>query len=362
MSAISEELLEKFLKGLCTEEEAEIVEAHFQQHPEEVFLLDAYEAADGTEPLPEGYSEEMRAAIILETAGREESGESKGEGVGASRSRLVRIWLSAAACVLVVIAGWVLLRVREGKEAQGKAPPIAAAWVGKHNADSKKIRLQLPDSSEMILSPGATIRYREDFGRNDRREVHVEGQATFTVIKDKQIPFIVYSQGLRTTVLGTIFEVTAEKSSDQIKVRLMEGNVIIRVDSLIKDSTKNYFLQPGEEFIYGKWNKSVVIQQFKPVGGGGYALGRVNHLPGHPDSLSNWYMFNNQPLADVFDQLSILYNTDIQYSSGDLRNKYFIGKLEKKDSLSKIMRDIALLNHLSVTIFNGRYVVASKRR
>ncbi|MBS1660590.1 MAG: DUF4974 domain-containing protein [Bacteroidetes bacterium] len=353
MSAISEELLDKFLKGLCTEEEAEIVEAYFQQHPEEIFLLDAYEAADGAEPLPEGYSEEMLEAIIAETGGEVER---------PARVRAMRVWVAAAACVLVLVTGWLLLKVRQKNEGQEKAPQVAAVWVAKHNADSKKIRLQLPDSSEMILSPDATIRYRQDFGKYDRREVHVDGQATFTVIKDKNIPFVVYSQGLRTTVMGTIFEVTAEKSSDQIKVRLMEGNVIIRVDSLVKDSTKNYFLSPGEEFIYGKWNKSVVIQQIKPINGGGYALSRVSRLPGSPDSLSNWYMFNNQPLADVFDQLSILYNTDIQYSSGDLRNKYFIGKLEKKDSLTKIMRDIALLNHLSVTILNGRYVVVAKRR
>jgi len=122
----------------------------------------------------------------------------------------------------------------------------------------------------MILSQGATVRYRKDFAQYDRREVQVEGQAMFTVIKDKQIPFVVHSEGLRTTVLGTIFEVTAEKGNDQIKVRLMEGNVIIGLDSLVRDSTRKYMLSPGEQFIFGKWNKSVVIQKFKPLSGGGY--------------------------------------------------------------------------------------------
>jgi hypothetical protein len=68
-------------------------------------------------------------------------------------------------------------------------------------------------------------------------------------------------------------------------------------------------------------------------------------------------MFNNQSLAEVFDQLALLYNVDIQYSSAELRNKFFIGRLEKKDSLSKIMRDIARLNHLSLTIGDGKYIV-----
>ena len=341
MRAISEELFQKYVKGECTEEEAEIVEA---------FLSEEYEETDAITPLPEGYKEAMLEAIVSETAVVKDKGWR----------RMIPV-LSAAAVVLLVVMGWFLLRQMGKKEREDTPVQLATLWVGKHNADNKRIRVQLPDSSEMILSPGATVRYRKDFSQNDRREVQVEGQATFTVIKDKQIPFIVHSEGLHTTVMGTIFEVTAIKGSDQIKVRLMEGNVIIGIDSLVKDSTRKYFLSPGEEFIFGKWNKSVVIQKFKPLGGGGYAVPRVNRLPGHPDSLSNWYMFNNQALADVFDQLSILYNIDIQYSSEDLRNKYFIGKLEKKDSLNKIMRDIALLNHLSVTVLDGRYVVRKRK-
>ncbi len=339
MREISEELLERYFKGLCTEEEATMVEAS---------LLEDYEESDALTPLPEGYKEEMLEAIVQETAVKR-----------VPKIVYIRA-LVTAACMLLLIAAWLLLMLREKKDRKVDKPQLAVVWIGKHNADKKKVRVQLPDSSEMVLSPGATVRYRKDFEQYDRREVRVEGQATFTVIKDKNIPFIVYSEGLQTTVMGTIFEVTAEKGSDHIKVRLLEGNLIVKLDSLEKDSTRKYFLSPGQELIYGKWNKSVVIQKITPSGGGGYAYSRINRLPGHPDSLSNWYMFNNQSLADVFDQISILYNIDIQYSSADLRHKYFIGKLEKKDSLSKIMRDIALLNHLSVTVLDGRYIVRKR--
>jgi len=339
MREISEELLERYFKGLCTEEETTMVEAS---------LLKDYEESDAVTPLPEGYKEEMLEAIVSQTAVK-----------AVPKAGYIRA-LVAAACMLLLVAAWLLLMLREKKDKKTDKPKLAVEWVGKHNADKKKVRVQLPDSSEMVLSPGATVRYRKDFEQFNCREVHVEGQAAFTVIKDKNIPFIVYSEGLQTTVMGTIFEVTAEKGSDHIKVRLLEGNLIVGLDSLVKDSTRKYFLSPGQELIYGKWNKSVVVQKITPAGGGGYAYSRINRLPGHPDSLSNWYMFNNQSLADVFDQISILYNIDIQYSSADLRHKYFIGKLEKKDSLGKIMRDIALLNHLSVTVLDGRYIVRKR--
>jgi transmembrane sensor len=344
MPAISAALLEKFLKGESTEEEAAIVEAWFEQHPDEVFLLDEYEAAEEGPDLPEGYSEEMREAVTAATLPKH-----------SNRVYVLRPWL-AAAVMLLAVACWWLLRPAAGKKERHPRKELAAIWVGKHNTDSKKLKVQLPDSSEAILSPGTTIRYRKDFGHYDQREVKVEGRVVFTVIKDKEMPFVVSTENVRTTVLGTIFEVTAETNSDQIKVRLVEGNLIVHVTPASKDSVKKYFLSPGEEFVYGKWNDSAVVHKFA-VHGGGYAAPLVKRLPREQDNPNNWYMFNNQSLAEVFDQLALLYNADIKYSPADLRNKYFIGKLEKRDSLSKIMADIARLNHLTVTIANGQYIV-----
>lgn len=348
MPAISAELLEKFLKGVCSEEEAAIVEAYFEQHPDEVFLLDEYEGAEDGPVLPPGYREKMREAITAATLIKQRS-----------LLFVLRPYL-AAAVVLVVLMCWWLMRPATEKKVVKQQEQLADSWVGKYNSDNKKLRVLLPDSSEAVLSPGTMIRYRTDFGHYNEREVKVEGEALFTVIKEKEMPFVVSAENVRTTVLGTIFEVMAEKKSDQIKVRLVEGNLLVRIDAVRKDSAKKYFLSPGEEFVYGKWNNSVVVRKFGSHGGANSAP-RLSRLPLAEDSLHNWYMFNNQSLAEVFDQLALLYNVDIDYSGADLRNKFFIGRLEKKDSLSKIMSDIARLNHLSVTIRGGKYIVAKQK-
>jgi transmembrane sensor len=344
MSPISEELLSKFLSGLCTEEEAAIVEAYFEQYPDEVFLLDEYEAAQEGPEMPVSYYEEMREVISAATVPKRRS-----------RFLILRPYLSAAVALFVLACVWLLRPVADIKKGKPERQ-LAAIWDGKRNSGNKRLRVRLPDSSEAILAPGTTIRYRRDFKYCNQREVKVEGEVVFTVIKDKEIPFVVSTENVSTTVLGTIFEVTAEKSSDQIKVRLTEGNVIVRVDAVSKDSVKKYFLSPGEEFVYGKRDNRAVVQKFA-VHRGGYAAPLLNRLPLGQDSPHNWYMFNNQSLAEVFDQLSLVYNVDIQYNPADLRNKFFIGKLERKDSLSKIMGDIARLNHLSVTHENGQYIV-----
>ena len=345
MPSFSAALLAKFLKGLCTEEEAEIVAGHFRQHPEDVHLLDEFEEAEEGVALPEGYREEMLAAIV---------------GATAERPARTNVWMIgrwvAAACVLLLMGGWWLLS-KPGGSVEHKAALQAAVWVGRHNADSKKIMLRLPDSSEAVLSPGATIRYRTDFGHYAKREVKVEGRAGFSVVRNEQSPFVVISEMVSTVVLGTVFEVEADKNSDEISVRLQSGKVLVRIDP-IRDSGRQYMLKPGEEFIFGKANRSVVIRDFVH---GPNVANRAGRASGKPDSLFNWYMFNNQPLAEVLQQLSNLYNVEIDYSKDDLQHIYFIGRLEKKDSLGETLGDIALLNHLKVTLRNGRYIITKRK-
>lgn len=349
MPAISAELLKNFLQGVCSEEEAAIVEAYFEQHPDELFLLDEYEAAQDGAGLPVGYREEMREVVSAATLPKQRAWFV-----------VLRPYL-AAAVALFLLACWWLMRPAPEKPVGKHEEQLASIWVGKYNQGNKRLRILLPDSSEAVLSPGTSIHYRTDFGHYDEREVKVEGHVVFTVIREKEMPFVVSTENVRTTVLGTIFEVMAEKKSDQIKVRLVEGNLVVRIDPVRKDSARKYFLSPGQEFVYGKWNNSVVVRRFGSPGGGNSAP-RLSRLSLAEDSLHNWYMFNNQSLAEVFDQLALLYNVDIDYSGADLRNKFFIGKLEKKDSLSKIMSDIARLNHLSVAIKDGKYIVAKQKR
>src|ERR1700744_3492655 len=98
MPAISAALLERFLKGICTEEEAAIVEAYFEQHPDEVFLLDEYEAAEEGPELPAGYRSDMREVISAATLEKQKN-----------RRLVLRPYL-AAAVVLFFFGCWLFFR------------------------------------------------------------------------------------------------------------------------------------------------------------------------------------------------------------------------------------------------------------
>ncbi|HVV06516.1 MAG TPA: FecR domain-containing protein [Puia sp.] len=370
MQKLPDELIEKFLSGNCTEEEMALVWNYLRKNPDESYLLKEFEQVDGEAPLPENYKEEMLAYITERTHGTvgtsEVSISDKGLLVEMApatpadkkvrRLRFVSYGVAAAA-ILVICKMWLLdqpaLKVSGEHLASYEAPKIE--WITANNTGKKEMHLTLPDSSKVDLAPGARMRYRNGFGTMADREIHVSGKAFFEVAKDQERPFTLYSEGLRTVVLGTSFFVNANPYSDKVSVKLMTGKVRVSLDDSIDViRQKDYYLQPGEELVFIKSTHNVAIN------------GHIKHTEEHiakaahsvsADTISNWYMFNNQGLADVLDQLSAIYNVDIEYSHSEIKDMYFIGKLEKKDSLSEIIRDIATLNHLSVTTSNGRYII-----
>jgi hypothetical protein len=245
----------------------------------------------------------------------------------------------------------------------GKAGELAMIeWVDEFNQGKKDLHITLPDGSTVKMMPGAKVRYRKDFLGGGKRAVMMSGVARFDVRKNDQKPFVVASGGLNTNVLGTNFEVTAMPGGDRIKVRLYGGKVMVSLDTLAAgNERKDYFLLPGQEFVFEKSSRNVAISEFGRKREQEDDLVTTTGHTARPDSVANWYMFNNQTLGDVFEQLSVIYNVQIQYSKRDISKLYFIGKLEKKDSLHKIIQDIALLNHLTVRTDNGNYIITKKK-
>ena len=356
MQKITDDLIEKFLSGNCTKEEVAIVLSYFKENPDEQYLLNEYELTDGETPLPEGYREEM-LAVIKERTGSEE--QVSVEGDNSSRKGHLRImwrWAAAAAVVIVLFKVWPYVqpagKTPEEKLAMYHAPEVA--WIEKYNNGKNEMLLQLPDSSKVRLLPGGRIRYRKDFGIDSPRDVQIMGKALFDVVKNLRAPFTVYSDGLQTRVLGTSFAVNANPYSDKIRIKLITGKVLVSLEGApdVREQ-KDYYLSPGQELVFSKSTRNVAIND--PAKHIDEPVARSRGVKA--DTITNWYMFNNQQLSDVFDQLSAIYNVDIEYSREDIHNMYFIGKLEKKDSLNEIIQDIALLNHLSVTSLNGKYII-----
>ncbi|EDM34196.1 putative anti-sigma factor [Pedobacter sp. BAL39] len=90
-------------------------------------------------------------------------------------------------------------------------------------AVSKKT-LTLPDGSVILLNAGGSLTIASDFNDKDRK-VKLTGEAFFTIAKDKSRPFIIQSGKLKTTVLGTSFNINAYPDLSETKIAVATGKV-----------------------------------------------------------------------------------------------------------------------------------------
>ena len=82
----------------------------------------------------------------------------------------------------------------------------------------------LSDGTKVKLNSGATLQYPVFFAK-DKREVHLDGEAYFEVKHDERQPFIVKTFASDIKVLGTEFNVNADKDAGMFSAALIEGSI-----------------------------------------------------------------------------------------------------------------------------------------
>jgi len=126
-----------------------------------------------------------------------------------------RWWMSAAAAILILIAG--TLFWQSSKTDQLKLN-TAYGQIAKH---------QLPDGSEVMLNANSKLRMNKSWEANGDREVWLEGEAYFHVKKTSaKNRFIVHADGMDIIVTGTQFNVV--NRDGESNVLLKEGSVTLK--------------------------------------------------------------------------------------------------------------------------------------
>jgi transmembrane sensor len=351
---INQELVQRFLRNECNEDERNQVLNYFSAHPEkwnDYFDEEEWEDFQVTGQMPDLPAEEMFTKLTRRTK------------VRSINSRRLLVFASAAS-VLVFFIITMLWNYKNEKNSSNSVSQTNTNNSHEQlktfmNTTGKMLAVSLQDGSTVQLAPKSVIQYYEPFVTKNRRIIYLSGEALFKVSKDKHHPFTVYSGDISTTALGTSFTVKAFSETDYINVALHEGKVIIQsADSVHRKLAKDELLMPGDEFRYNRKTGVATVSHMAAGDRLVKASPKKNNLPGaaKPD----WYKFSGQPLAEVFEQLSQYYGVDIYDYPSQLSNKYLTGKIEKTDSLHSILKDIALLNELIIKKENGTYIITKK--
>lgn len=257
---------------------------------------------------------------------------------------LLRMMVSAAAVVVLLIAGWqwIQLSGRPAVNTIATTQPAAVPLKLLRNGTDKKETILLPDSSVAVLYPNSVLSYAPQFDSR-HRNIYLQGEGCFTVAKDAKRPFTVYANGVATTALGTRFSVSTFNAEGSVRVRLMEGKVVVRMQEEAIAMTP-VFLLPGQECMVGKTGGEAVVKAFTLSS----PTGKKADPHAGTASLANATLeFSREPLANVFKRVEKLYHVTIVYPGVSLAGLSFTGNFLPSDSLPVVLSVICKTNDLA---------------
>jgi ferric-dicitrate binding protein FerR (iron transport regulator) len=177
-------------------------------------------------------------------------------------------------------------------------------------------RLQLPDGSKVVLNSSSSVFFASAFGSNDR-QVSVNGEAWFDVVKDPERPFYVHVPGLKIEVSGTRFNVQAYKDDNVVRTSLVEGNVKVTAGK------QEVSLKPGEQAVFTSKKKLEKVTNSS-------AIKKATAWK------SGTFIFENDDIRSIIRQLCRSYDLDVEYK-GDIPDKTFDGVFYRKNPVELIL-------------------------
>jgi len=188
-------------------------------------------------------------------------------------------------------------------------------------------KIILSDGTRVWLNSASSISYPTFFS-GKTREVSVTGEVYFEVAENKNAPFIVNVPGnAKIEVLGTRFNVNVYDDESLQVTTLVEGSV------RMKHNTGSVVIAPGQQALLAK--KVGLANAFQIQSANiEQALAWRN----------NFFVFNKSDLPAVMRQLSRWYDLEIEYSSSQIPQRSFKGKIPMDIPLSQVLNALAKMD------------------
>jgi transmembrane sensor len=226
------------------------------------------------------------------------------------------------------------------------------AWFGSHDAailfenyevtstKEEKGEIILEDGTTVKINSGSVLKYPPSFLNYNERRIFLDGEAYFTVAKNKEKPFIINTPQGEIRVLGTVFNLRSYARDSMLTVGVSEGSVLLTnpAKASIQLTKGNVGISKGDSLFSFNTNT--------------------------PSNFSSWHskrlVFEGDSLGDVVQQLNYIFDTPIVLSSPASATKRLFANIPKTD-INNVLRMIT--NKLGMTYtYTANGVIEIKER
>jgi transmembrane sensor len=371
----AKELLQKYVSGLCTEEEKALIENWYLNLPDEgnapghdqiiSHKSETWTALAARMKRPSRFTATnytaLAAAILICLSAAvylvkvplkpEQSigGHAPNDAEpGANRAVLIlangkRIDLGQRADDQIVQQpGLSVIKTADGEltyivtEPGSSGPPAIHSIVTPRGG---QYHILLPDGTGVWLNSASVLKFPPVFGGAERK-VELSGEAYFEVARDSTRPFKVSTADQEVTVLGTHFNINSYTDEPLSTTTLFEG--LVRVSPA--GSNKYKLLKPGQQSALRDGVIAVRTADMEEV------LAWKNGL----------FIFHDEKLESILRKVSRWYNVDVAYTDEEAKKKVFGGSVSRFGKVSEILRMLEITGNVRFKIEEHQIIVMNK--
>ncbi|WP_209319518.1 FecR family protein [Bacteroides faecium] len=310
MSNLSEDIINKYLTGQCTEEELVEVNTWMKESEENARQLFRMEEVYHLGKFNQ-YADGQRMARA-EKQLYKKLDEEKGKQNKILRMHRWMRYAAAIAAILVIGGGAGYWFYQSGTDQQMMVA-VANEGIVKE--------VVLPDGTKVWLNNSAILKYPREFSEKERN-VHLEGEAYFEVTKNRHKPFTIQSDAMRVRVLGTRFNFKCDKRCRIAEATLIEGEIEVKGNK----EEGQIILAPGQRAELNKNNGRLTVKQ---VDAKMDAVWHDNLIP-----------FQKADIFTITKALERFYDVKIILSPDIQSNKTYSGVLKRKADIESVLKSL----------------------
>lgn len=311
MRNLSEDIINRFLTGNCSEEDLIEVDAWMKESEENARQLFRMEEIYHLGKFDQ-YANEQRILRAERRLNKKLDEEKRKQ-----RKTVLNMqhWMKYAAmiAVILVIGGGLGYWLYQNGNDQQMMVAVANEGIVKE--------IILPDGTKVWLNNSATLKYPREFSEKERN-VYLDGEAYFEVTKNRHKPFTVQSDAMRVRVLGTTFNFKCDRHCRIAEATLIEGEIEVKGNK----EEGQIILAPGQRAELNKNNGRLTVKQVNAK------LDAVWH--------DNLIPFQKADIFTISKALERFYDVKIILSPDMKADKTYSGVLKKKSTIESVLKSL----------------------
>jgi transmembrane sensor len=307
--------------------------------PEETLLLERYYSLfDSEEDVTEKFTPEQLKKLENRIRLRITAGIT--EPVTRTVPMYRNAWIQGVAAILICLAGLMLFKFTT------KKTPGETAVLSAHKAIPANLNhyMTLADGSSVVLRAGSKITVAADFKTAGKREITLVGEAYFDIKHNPGRPFIIHTGSIKTTVLGTAFNIKANPGQHQVIVTVTRGRVKVQDgDVLLAILTPNKQLATMLGTLGTAERPKNAVKQVDVKSTLSWAQADMS--------------FDAVPFGDLAERLSQRYGVEIVFNNPALASCPITGKFNGTETLKDVLDVITQTRNTTYSINNNNKVM-----